>query len=168
MVLWILLRVQNWLFGLFVLIMVSCGRFWLSARLFCPHDGFMRTYPALRSPFLSSWPFHADMSSSLLALFVLMTVSCGHVQLFARLFCPHDGFMRTDPALRSPFLSSWPNYVDIFGNPLTFLVFMLTYPEIKVLKMLTSSFLFDFLRQIIISYTVVLSTRWIFAKLIGK
>ncbi|AJO23713.1 hypothetical protein SB48_HM08orf04662 [Heyndrickxia coagulans] len=63
--------------------------------MFCPFDGFKKTFRARMKRVLSFWQVQKDISDPETACFVLLTVTKGHFGPGYIVFCPFDGFKKT-------------------------------------------------------------------------
>ncbi|AJO24941.1 hypothetical protein SB48_HM08orf06535 [Heyndrickxia coagulans] len=73
----------------------SKGHFEPGCNVFCPFDGFKRTFRARMQRVLSFWQVQKDISSPDTACFVFLTGSKRHFEPGCSLFCLFDGFKRT-------------------------------------------------------------------------
>jgi len=117
----------------FVLLTASKRHFGFGYRVFCPFDGFKKTFRSRMQLDLSFWHVQKDISGSDAACFVFLAGSKGHFEPRCGLFCPFGRFKKTfrawvqlvlsfcqlqkDISARMQrVLSFWPVQKDISGS----------------------------------------------------
>jgi hypothetical protein len=79
----------------FVLLTASKRHFGPGSSVFCPFDGFKKTFRTRMKRVLSFWQVQKDISGPEAACFVLLTVTKGHFGPGSSVFCPFGRFKKT-------------------------------------------------------------------------